>query len=297
MMVSSTGQHRLKTGSLIVADSVCVISGMWVGLGLRLWGLATIRVPYETARIWTSAAWHGAAMGLALSRAAGYYVFQLFWCIMHMSLVIVVHARSHLHLPFGAALAAAGPIVRSASIVSYQASLLWWKHLGGPVVAAAGSQLYATAGAIPGGLPGLHLLQAVLSIWGSAVYAALHGAGSAAHWLLTADEEAVQRVNFQQVMMQGLGMTVSAAIWFAGQICAHAERLLAVSAARVLHGAPPVAQAAVWGSAGMLKRLVVEVSQQSWLLAAQMYHAWMLQQQQENSAVRAEDFADSRRAV
>lgn len=277
---AATGLQCAKSGTLLVAvDSVAVISGMWVGLGFKLWGLATVRLPYETAKVWGAATWYGARMSVALSRAAGYYVFRLIWCLLHISLIISAHARPHLQLPYAKALVAAVPIVRRVFAVTLQAVLLWWKHLGRPLFTVAGVQLVAAAGIVPGGSIGVQVLLASLSMCIPVASAVLQSATSVARWLWTIDNHAWNGSNLRQLVMQGLGVMVSAVRWVSTHVVAQAEKILAALASVGLQGAPPVAQAAVWGTAGMLKRLTVEISQQAWLLGYQMYQAWLLQQE------------------
>jgi hypothetical protein len=84
---------------------------------------------------------------------------------------------------------------------------------------------------------------------------------------------------FSKAGLQEVGIR---GFWLAGQLmawavtCAFAllERAAGYGAEWALRDVPPVGRAAVYGSVGMIKGLVVEVGRQSSLLAAQLFEAW-----------------------
>jgi hypothetical protein len=128
------------------------------------------------------------------------------------------------------------------------------------------------------------LLQLLNNAAAFCAYAASSGAAAVQRswrFFAAADEEDWRGISIHNVAAQLLAWAAAAAGWVSLQALSAAEKVAVLVTTRVLQGAHPMAQAAVWGSAGMLKRLVVEALQQSWLLLLQLHSAWRQQQLQQ----------------
>ncbi|KAF8063046.1 hypothetical protein HT031_003885 [Scenedesmus sp. PABB004] len=272
---ASGGGKPATPGALL--DSVSVVSGLWVGMGVKLALLLMLHAPGGAAGIWLRAAAQGLTACAVAARATAAQLAALAWVLARCS-VATARAWRAAAPPLGGAADGSGlhAAARVALLLCGGAAAAW-RFAAAPALVAGHALLASSAAAVPGGRLALQLLVA----WAAAAGAVLGGAARAAHWLATADDAAWAAVSAQ-------GLAAGAATWAAGaagelgrQLVPAAERGVAAAAAWALAGAPPVAQAAAWGSASMLRRLVAEAAQQSWLLAAALVGAWRAQQARE----------------
>lgn len=277
-----SGQQQQQQGgsSLAVADSLSVMSGLWVGLGLKLWLLLSVQGPFTAGSIWLDAAGQGVHLSIAAAQAAAAYVLHAVRLLVQCSALLLAHSRLQLPAAAASALAAACSAGLYAADLARQVIGVWWSTVCTSAVAAVQALLQSAAQAVPGGAV---LLQLLGSAAASATYAA-QATAAAMHSLwryyAAAGEEDWGGLSMGSIAGQVLAWVAAGAGWMALRALSAAEQVAALITARVLQGAHPMAQAAVYGSAGMLKRLMVEASQQSWLLLVQLYQAWQQQQQQ-----------------
>jgi hypothetical protein len=250
-----------------------------LGLGLKLWLLLSVQAPYTTSRIWLGAAGQGVSLTIAAVQAAVAYALHAVQLLLQCSGLLLAHTGLQLPAAGASALAAAGSAVSNTFSLVKQLTGVWWRTIGASAAAAGTSLLQATAEALPGGTLLLQLLTKTAAFCTYAASSAAAAMQRSWRFFAAADEEDWRGISVHSIAVQMLGYAAAGLGWIGLQALSTAEMIAVLVTTRALPGAHPMAQAAVWGSAGMLKRLVVEASQQSWMLLVQLYGAWRQQQQ------------------
>jgi hypothetical protein len=280
-MVPGQQQQQGSSSSFAVADSLSVISGLWVGLGLKLWLLLSLQAPCTAGRIWLDAAGQGVNLSVAAVQAAAAYALQAVRLLVQCSALLLAHTRLQLPAAGASALAAAGSAAVYAVNLARQVFGVWWTVVGASALAAVQGLLQSTAQAVPGDAVLLQLLGSAAAFSAYAAQSTTSTTQRIWRYYAAAGAEDWRGISMHRMAGQVLAWSAAAAGWVSLQVLSAAEQLAVLVTTRVLQGARPMAQAAVWGSAGMLKRLVVEASQQSWLLLVHLYQAWRQEQLQQ----------------
>jgi hypothetical protein len=281
----SSGVPGMPASLLVVYDSLAVVSGLWAGMWLRVCLLLGLQAPLDGCRMWLHAFSTWVHMSAAAAAASTRTVMQLAWVLGQLSLVILgtasaQHARS-----------AQGDVARK----SHQG---WFLQVGGPAAATAlavlqwvWQQCYLVIArqvgvcwhlassflaAVPGG--GV-LIQhgAVISTYASAVFAALAAAfSSTCAWLQSVRSQTglFSKGGMQAMAGQAMQLAMLLMAWLLTRVWIVAEAVAGMAAEWLLRDVSPVGRAAVFGSAKMIKGLVVEAGRQSGMLAQQLFEAW-----------------------
>lgn len=289
-----SGVPGVSARTLILYDSLAVVSGLWAGMWMRLWLLFMLQGPLASARIWLAAAKTAVQVSAAATVATTKTAMQAAWALSHLSLVVLGSA---------AATSASGPSGRpfqssSAAAVGAPARTTWGLGLmGHPSAGAAVLAMLqwlwmqaarpwfsmwcylgaAVASSVPGGLAAAK----IVSRWRASAltaFAALSAAFSQALvWLGSIQDAGLfSRAGMQATRNKGLQLAGLLAAWLLSWGVGMAEGVTVLVAEWVLKDVPPVGKAAVYGSARMIKGLVVEASRQSGQLAGQLLEAWRL---------------------
>lgn len=291
---ATAGMHGGLAGvsprTLVLYDSLSVVSGLWAGLWLRLWLLVAVQAPLAGCSIWLAAAKTSAATSVAAAAASTQTCLRVVWYLAHVSLAVLGTAsRTASSADTSAATKPAtasqqdkaGRSLGSVLVSSGAASILFALQFVCVFVQQKGAAL---AAALPGGTPLVQLLMGLSTCVHSAGTALAAGVSSMTLWLsgLWGSVQTDGLYGAQSTLQtlfaaQGLSMLAllqAVLLRFAALGFRLAESLVVMVAEWALRDVPPVGRAAVYGSARMTKNLVVEAGKQSVSLAGQLLEAW-----------------------
>lgn len=215
----------MSAQTLVLYDSLAVVSGLSAGLVFRLWELIMLQVPLATARIWLQAVSAGVHMSAAATAVSAHTAVQAAWGLSHLSLAVLGSAAATgLQASNGSHVSHAGADATSirhgvgSSVAAVFAALQWvcvlMARRCSTVLQCLGM---AVAAAVPGGKPVANLLcrvHAAVTAALSAVAAAV-GCTTSGEWQ-GSETQGVGSLGLRSV---GLRSTFSQAVQLTG-LCA-----------------------------------------------------------------------------
>jgi len=297
--------------TVLLFDSLAVVSGLWAGLCFRLWVLLAVQAPTAGCRIWLHAAMSGCCMSAAAAATSTRTALQVAWHLAQLSLMLLqgaaaagVSRPSTEQQPGGASAGvklfhgtsrqqglacwAAAGTVRWVGAAVCGALQWWWLCVAKPFSSfcqllmpvcmhwAATSAANSTSTFFLG-IPNSVGVWSMYAVTKATVTAAVRGPRV---WMssLRQGVTLLSQAGLRVVAARGMQSSGLLVLWLGAWIVGVLERLVAVAAEWLLRDVPPVARAALCGSAGMTRGLVVEAGRQSALLAAQLIAAWQAHQ-------------------